>query len=617
MRVFDDSLQMQVTMRLQISHPNHHPALPYPIDDICEAATWVLQGASTISSSAPSTTPIAQTSQNLIKSEHLGSLLNDLAKNIVNAINANNQSRAPSSSSAPRSQKCNFDGCERFIRDCAGVEEYIRLGRCRRNFEGKVVLPSGAFVPRDIQGQYLRDRIDEWHKKFPNQLASGQLFNAVISAQSDTPKITEITSTPVYQLSARDRIAALEAELFNLKVHHQPGFVPIIKTRRQRAAEKDTVQERTPSIEPEPVAQVPTTQDVEHRDATATRGEQVSRPAVVPTQPTRGSAEAPEHPFRNAKDAVYAPPQNRNVGAPAKIPAQANAKKSDPAYRTIPAIHDPKIATDVYQRALDTPLTITYHELLSLSPEVRAQVRDAITSKRVQNKEVTQANTLQEIELTEEELSYLMPDEELVPYSTPSKPMPIMPLTQTKQEKLPSNAIVVQDPIEQYYKNLGPGEMPDPDRLIVAKESSALRSITPLIDSQLKVQAILDPGCQIVAMSEDVCHELALPYDPTIILNMQSANGAIDPSLGLARNVPFLVGELTFYMQVHVIRNPAYDILLGRPFDVLTQSVVRNFRNEDQTITVHDPNSDRVATIPTMPRGPPRILSKCNHAGFR
>jgi hypothetical protein len=133
----------------------------------------------------------------------------------------------------------------------------------------------------------------------------------------------------------------------------------------------------------------------------------------------------------------------------------------------------------------------------------------------------------------------------------------------------------------------------------------------------LKVEAILDPGCQIVAMSEDVCHELALPYDPTIVLHMQSANGTVDPSLGLARNVPFLVGDLTLYMQVHVIRNPAYDILLGRPFDVLTESVVRNFRNEDQTITIHDPNSDRVVTLPTTSRGPPRILSKCKKQVFR
>ena len=112
-------------------------------------------------------------------------------------------------------------------------------------------------------------------------------------------------------------------------------------------------------------------------------------------------------------------------------------------------------------------------------------------------------------------------------------------------------------------------------------------------------------------MSEEVCHELSLSYDPSIHLNMQSANGTVDQSLGLARNVPFFIGNLTLYMQVHVIRNPAYDILLGRPFDILTESMVRNFANEDQTITIHDPNSGRVATIPTIPRGPPRVT--CRH----
>ena len=67
---------------------------------------------------------------------------------------------------------------------------------------------------------------------------------------------------------------------------------------------------------------------------------------------------------------------------------------------------------------------------------------------------------------------------------------------------------------------------------------------------------------------------------------MQSANSNIDCSLGLTHNIPFVIGNLTLYMQVHVIRSPAYDILLGRLFDVLTESVVRNFRNENQTITI-------------------------------
>ena len=111
-------------------------------------------------------------------------------------------------------------------------------------------------------------------------------------------------------------------------------------------------------------------------------------------------------------------------------------------------------------------------------------------------------------------------------------------------------------------------------------------------------------------MSEDVCHALGLPYNPDIRLNMQSANGDIDKTLGLARNVPFLVGEVTVYLQVHVVREPAYDILLGRPFDVLTRSIVKNFANEDQTLTIHDPNTGKNATIPTFARGSKRFAKR-------
>lgn len=84
-----------------------------------------------------------------------------------------------------------------------------------------------------------------------------------------------------------------------------------------------------------------------------------------------------------------------------------------------------------------------------------------------------------------------------------------------------------------------------------------------MIDGQERVEAILDLGCQVVAMSEEVCNALALHYDLTVQLNMVSANGGIDQSLGLARNVPFFVSDITIYLQVHILRSPAYEILLG------------------------------------------------------
>jgi hypothetical protein len=102
---------------------------------------------------------------------------------------------------------------------------------------------------------------------------------------------------------------------------------------------------------------------------------------------------------------------------------------------------------------------------------------------------------------------------------------------------------------------------------------------------------------------------------------MQSANGDVDQSLGLARNVPAKIGDITLYLQIHVIKSPAYDILLGRPFDVLTESTVKNFANENQTITISDPNTGRIVTIPTIPRGLPRHHKfrtiPCSNSGFR
>jgi hypothetical protein len=264
---------------------------------------------------------------------------------------------------------------------------------------------------------------------------------------------------------------------------------------------------------------------------------------------------------------------------------------------------------------MSTPVTLTQRELLSLSPEVRYQVREATSSKRTPPKDTSkemhtlaEGGTLMQDIDDFDELPYggLM-----YPESEDDEPTATFINMVQQQFAPPPGSLILPDPYETYLKSLPPGQTPD--QLLVAKESSALRSIFPIVNHNLKVESIIDPGSQIIAMSEDVCMELALVYDPSIVLNMQSANGEIDQSLGLARNVPMQIGKITLYVQIHIIRNPAYDILLGRPFDVLTASIIRNYTNEDQTITILDPNSGRRATVPTLPRGRPRrFIEKSN-----
>jgi hypothetical protein len=123
-----------------------------------------------------------------------------------------------------------------------------------------------------------------------------------------------------------------------------------------------------------------------------------------------------------------------------------------------------------------------------------------------------------------------------------------------------------------------------------------------VVDNREEVEGIIDPGSQIIAMSEAVCHDIGLAYDLSIKLNMQLANSEVDQSLGLSHNIPWKINSITLYLQIHIIRSPAYNILLGRPFDVLTESTIKNFPNEDQTITIIDPNIKHSITIPTLPR---------------
>lgn len=144
------------------------------------------------------------------------------------------------------------------------------------------------------------------------------------------------------------------------------------------------------------------------------------------------------------------------------------------------------------------------------------------------------------------------------------------------------------------------------DRVYVAKDAMPIRGIWAKLGDR-PVHCILDWGCSIVAMSLATCNALGIVFDPTCCIPLQSANGKSDWTLGLAKDVPFRFGSVMAILQVHIADSPAYDVLLGRPFEVLTQARTQGFLSGDQHITLTDPNSERVITIPTCPREPPQF----------
>ncbi|KAF9258126.1 hypothetical protein L218DRAFT_799713, partial [Marasmius fiardii PR-910] len=117
----------------------------------------------------------------------------------------------------------------------------------------------------------------------------------------------------------------------------------------------------------------------------------------------------------------------------------------------------------------------------------------------------------------------------------------------------------------------------------VAKDSQSIRAVNATVGDKT-VHCILDSGCSIVAMSDAACFALHITFDKSFWIPVQSANGDTDWTLGLARNVPFKFGDVTAFLQVHVVPSPTYDVLLGHLFDILMQSIVRNFLSEDQLI---------------------------------
>lgn len=238
LRAFQQPLLAAIKNRLQMLFTKHHPNVPHKIQDVHEAARYILQSSDTVaqSSYAPIGTStaspkIASTSADVnVKTETFATVMANFGKTISDALGQTSRPRV-SATTPPRNTDCNFCGGQHFIRECKVVDEYIVAGKCRRNFEGKVILSTGAFCPRDIPGTLLRERVDEWHHRNPGQLSAASLIHTISTDQIRAA--TGEKEVPVFQLTSDDRIAVLEAELFNLRAR-KAGPGPRTRAQRNR-----------------------------------------------------------------------------------------------------------------------------------------------------------------------------------------------------------------------------------------------------------------------------------------------------------------------------------------------------------------------------------------------
>jgi hypothetical protein len=275
---------------------------------------------------------------------------------------------------------------------------------------------------------------------------------------------------------------------------------------------------------------------------------------------------------------------------------------AEPGFKNKAPLQQDERAKDLLQEALKIPLGITTEDLLNVSEPVRQELKKLLVKKRLEKKSVTMTSEVDSVE--EENIS----EQKIEMINAEKLPEATYEVLTEDTNGMEKGSVVISDPVMQYLSALAPGE--SPKTVIVAAESHALRTVYPLINGVGEVESLLDPGSQIVSMSKMVATMLQVTWDPDITVHMESANKSLEKTLGLAKNVPFKFGPITVYLQVHVIEKVAYKVLLGRPFDTITESEVKNSKDGSQSLTLTDLNTGERCVMYTHERGKPPVIMK-------
>jgi hypothetical protein len=318
------------------------------------------------------------------------------------------------------------------------------------------------------------------------------------------------------------------------------------------------------------------------------------------------SGEIPELPFMEATEIINADQDQRSEESLDQI--KVSIPKGEFGFSNRAPLQADERARELLRSTLQHPISLTAEDLLNVSEPMRQELKKLLTKKRVEKK--TESDN-RKIDRPWRNVSNVVENKMIsrLPDAT-------CEILSEDKEGLTKGSIVIGDPVLQYLSTLQPGEKPKTIR--EAEESQALRAIYPMINGVGEVESLLDSGSQIISMSQKVAKELEVTWDPDITVEMESANRSIERTLGLAKNVPFLCGYIRVYLQVHIMANPAYKVLLGRPFDIITESLVKNERDGNQTLTLTDPNTGERCTMSTHERGKtPDVIRKSVKEDFR
>jgi len=138
---------------------------------------------------------------------------------------------------------------------------------------------------------------------------------------------------------------------------------------------------------------------------------------------------------------------------------------------------------------------------------------------------------------------------------------------------------------------------------VTALDMAHLRVVPAIINGIGEEEVLLDSSSQIVSMTKKVAATNKVSWDPSLSIQMQSANRLLSRICRLARNVPFTLGGVMVLLQVHVMNVMPYTMLLGQLFDTITKSWIVNDKEGNQTVCITCSNTGNKIVIPIYKRG--------------
>lgn len=327
-------------------------------------------------------------------------------------------------------------------------------------------------------------------------------------------------------------------------------------------------------------------------DETPPPSEKTSPPKKIQLDDDYSEGEPPEVEFvKMVDDSTHADSRVRDR------PRSPIPRPAEKAYRLLAPIQKPGRMKEVIDGIEAVTIPTTLGQLCSVAPEVARQLRKSLTKIRIPYNSA----------FSQESPYPFMEEEGPVHLEHDAINMELLPQVDslyvaTEEDfGIPDGSLIVSDPYTQYLATLAPNEAPK--QVYVAHSSASLKAIHALIAGREHVECVIDDGSQIVSMSLEEAERALISWNPDYQIYMQSANGSLKKSAGLAKNVAFRFGDITVYLQVHIIDQPAYKVLLGRPFSILTATTVQNRTDGSQIITIKDPNTGSRCTMPTHNRG--------------